>query len=766
MAFFFGTAALAGCGPAAKVPKRDGAAGSGGAGFGGFGGGALGGTGGGGPGGSGGLGGSGGRGGSGGTGGGGGAGGFGGSGGLGGSGGGGTGGGGSGGGGSGGGGGGGGMGGGMAGRDGGTDARDTAPDTTPDMARDVTPDLAADMTPACTSGRACTLPGGGDGLCRASACTPCMENATDDGACVATYGSRHVCVGGKCVPGNCRTSAACPTGRVCGVGTANTCGACTTDGQCRGDSVYGTAFICVNGRCARGDCHDSTDCAGRLCVDNTCRACAADTECAADPEYPNTICKTTAGAGQGTCVSRACTTAGAACAANLSDICCGGICVAGTCCNDPPSANTCPVATPACVNNRCTARQCAEVGTDRTYFVDPTAGNDDATGSGKAMGGAVDPACRFRTLAHALSVIGTTPAAATTVVIVGTGATTALAATGLPFQVGRNTRITTMGGAITLTIPQNAIGFRLLGDGATLAPAADALLTISGGDTSGPAVVFLAAGGTATLQNVAVANTGADSLQVTTGTAAIGPNVVVRQAGTGMSPATRFSGLDVSGGTARIEVPAGAAPVIFDANNEFGIDVRGTGALVLAGVPAADAATTGNGTVVLRGNRSANLSFHPTPGQATTSTVTGVVAVGATVGDGIQIAGGANIRIRNSVSTNNAGNGVTIIPGDGGGGGEVANIDLGKADAGGYGRNTLQVMGATANKKLGLCLQIVPAAPLSAAGNKFTGRDCTLINQMPLILQTGCAGTTLDVGAPATTMVANIAVSECSLLAP
>jgi hypothetical protein len=282
---------------------------------------------------------------------------------------------------------------------------------------------------------------------------------------------------------------------------------------------------------------------------------------------------------------------------------------------------------------------------------------------------------------------------------------------------------------------------------------------------SGAAIDLTVANITASIQNIAISNTGADSIQVSSGTLNIGPNVTVSNAGNDTSVQNHFSGLDISGGTVNISVPAGGTPVVFDNNNQFGIEVRMAGVLNITGVPNANAATNGMGTVVLTTNREANLRFAQTPGGVSAaSSIDGLVSV-SSPSDGVTIGGGSRIRMRNSVITNNAGNGVTLTN-EGGGtpGVNVANIDLGRAGAANLGRNTFQVAGATSNKHAGLCLPfdppVAPAGPLSAQGNRFAGKDCT-VGTPAITIENDCGGVSVDIGATAATVVTDIDVATC-----
>ena len=347
-----------------------------------------------------------------------------------------------------------------------------SPDTRLDTTRFDTP--GADASTPCVNGQACTLAAGGSGLCRSNACVACVD-PTDDNACVTTYGATHICSAGQCVAGSCHNSTGCTNGKICG--TNHLCGNCASDTACRADSAYGTSRICLNTSCVVGNCHDRTsDCTnGRICdtTNHTCSACTNTSQCTPAGAYgagyicspggacvqgncqnsqdcptgsicgvstaltcgPCTIdsqckndarygaaymCRTAAGANQGTCFSNSCagSAAGSVCSTNPADVCCNSACVAGNCCQDSDCAGSNRV----CVNNTCTS--CAAV-TGNQYFVNPGNGSDTAaTGSGKTGGGNTDGNCSFKTVTHALSVVGTSAPAGTTITIIGSATAT------------------------------------------------------------------------------------------------------------------------------------------------------------------------------------------------------------------------------------------------------------------------------------------------------------------------------------------------------
>ena len=73
----------------------------------------------------------------------------------------------------------------------------------------------------------------------------------NDAECVASYGANHLCEGGACIPGQCRTSPECPNGGLCDASN-HTCSPCATHAACV--AGYGMNHLCVNGACVSGMC--------------------------------------------------------------------------------------------------------------------------------------------------------------------------------------------------------------------------------------------------------------------------------------------------------------------------------------------------------------------------------------------------------------------------------------------------------------------------------------------------------------------------------
>ena len=626
-----------------------------------------------------------------------------------------------------------------AGSDGGVDApKDSPVDTGTDTTTDTGTDSGTDVVTCGADGMACEAASGVAGTCLNHVCKVCVDT-TDDAKCATAYGTGHLCVAGKCVAGDCHSSTGCTTGQVCGATVANKCGACASDTQCQTDTHYGAA----------------------------------------------TICNTTTGqTNSGKCVSSTCNALGT-CAANTGDTCCNLKCVTGNCCDDNDChTNSMFGATYFCdVNHVCS--KCAAA-TGNQYFVDPVNGDDStATGSGKTNAANL-PSCSFRTITRALQVIGATPAAGTVITVVGAAnVTTQLyvkkavatdpAPETLPIPVPANVKIATSVGPISMLLAATNSGFTLAGDGAGIAAVTAAPLTIDGNAHLSGVGILVApgAGKAASLANVNVKNTGDDGISVTSGNVAIGAGVTVTSAGVaGM----RASGLNVTGGVVTITVPAGQTATTFNGNSLHGIEVTLLGVVNATGTPAADAATTGGGTVVTSGNSRSNIYIAQTPGMApSVGVLDGVVGWNSTSMNsaGLEIAAGSSVKVRNSVFLDNAAYGVLITSADNtAAGNSLAGIDLGVAPTATttFGKNVLQVTTTTAanhaNPDAGICLQLGMNAGtqnLAAAGNSFAGTlDCS--KNTPggaLVKSATCANHVDEAIVPATGTTATITSSNC-----
>ena len=275
------------------------------------------------------------------------------------------------------------------------------------------------------------------------------------------------------------------------------------------------------------------------------------------------------------------------------------------------------------MNNSCTG--CAAA-TGNKYYVDPMNGNDaTATGSGM-VGGVANPSCSFRTVTHALQVVGGFAVPGTQIIIVGqSGQTVPLDATeALPIIVPANVTIATQNGPIRVNLPAssdpnlgNVAGFQLGGDLAALAPD-------PGGahhhrrrleqPRASASACRPARASRASLSYVTVQNTGGHGIAVSNGTLAIGQGVTVTGAGTALK---RRDGLNVAGGLGQHHGrPAGRRRRTFNNNTQHGIYVTGAGVINITGFPVTVPAPNGQGTVVANGNAFAGLRIFEAPGAA------------------------------------------------------------------------------------------------------------------------------------------------------
>lgn len=689
---------------------------------------------------------------------------------------------------------------------------DLAPDVGPVVGRDAKGDTAVTcpVGSACTSasgGRGlckynvcstcaepaddavCAAVYGAGHLCIKGACTPgtchssqqCTDKKICDGvshtcvvcpsdaACKAdsAYGSQSICLAGRCLVGNCHdTNADCSKGQICGLSVPHSCAACTADTQCAAKFASGT--LCVEGTCVAGECRSTSDCTaandGLICgakTPNTCGGCSSDAQCQADSRYRDirTLCKTSAGSHSGECMVNACSHNGQACAANKADFCCEDKCVPGNCCQDSDCIGRGTNFT--CINNTCT--QC-QLALGNESFVDPVNGSDAiGTGSGRA-GGAAMAKCAFRTITRALRWIGDNPPKGTTIVIVGAAGATTDLFTAAPvgstepveadvIVVPPNVKITTANGPIRFKLRKDEVAFRFVGDGASLAPVGSARLTIDGSaSSSGAGLVFQLDNSTsvATVENVAIENTGGDGIRVQVGKVVLGPGLAVRGAGT---TSNRRSGLVVTGGSVELKGGTGAANTLIEDNREYGIEVSGAGEVdLLDGQPVIVPAPSGAGTVVIRGNDLAGVFIAQAGATPLTNDLTGLVSWG-NKGPGLKVLAGSKLRLRKSVLLANIGSGVVVGQADATPlGNDLSGIDLGVAfDAG---ANILQMNNAVTahpNSEAGLCVTLAPTQgdhSLAAMGNVFAGgRNCATVNPGTITTSDNC-GDQVDLAVP------------------
>lgn len=609
----------------------------------------------------------------------------------------------------------------------------------------------------------------------------CIACASDT-ACQSdgNFGNGTICLAGACTVGNCHdTSTECSGGQVCGAATPHTCGACTGDGQCHTDAVYGAGDICYQGGCAPGNCHaTSGDCTGanlgEICgvsATNSCGACTSDTQCKSDGFYGDAyVCNTAAGPNAGRCVTAACGTNDVSCSANGADFCCGGLCVAGNCCNNTDCVNNPAFGFgSACTNNSCS--KCDTIASN-TFYVDPVNGSDTAANGSGSVGGVTTPGCAFKTVTRAMTAIGAFAGTGTKVVIIGSSSgTTGLdPSDALPIIVQPNVTVTTSGGPIKITLKtttaNNAAGFQLINNGSGIAGNPAAPLTLDGvTQQAGIAIQVAPTSSTVstTVQNVTIQNTLGDAIRVTNGTLNIGAGVVV----TGSAN----DGLHVTGGVANIvNSSAGNAQTSFSGNTQYGIEVGSTGSINVTGVATlSGGAPTGSGTVVANTNAIAGLRINQTPGASglLTNTITGLVTWQNTK-DGARLLGGSKVKVRGSVF---GGSNDGLLIQNSGTSLDVSGIDLGTASD--FGKNWIQTpAGALGhNSNAGLCVNLGGTAtggPLQAAGNEMvTGSgvgsevDCSGATSAVVTKQTNACSNGSSLSSPTATTY-TIVLSNCN----
>jgi len=539
---------------------------------------------------------------------------------------------------------------------------------------------------------------GGPGLCKAGACTTCVD-PTDDAHCTAAYGSTNspfLCVAGVCVAGDCRVNGDCAanaSGPLCGVATPHQCGKCTVDSECKGNGTDGGTPACdtTTGQCVAGTCSSAAD--------------------AGEDAAPN------------------------ACPVDTADICCGAACVPGganACCpgQDVYCENKLNDRSAACLGGVCTVCPAVSASTPN-YFVDPING-DDSKGTGN---NSTTAACAFKTITRALAVINQSVISATVTVL---GPSTVSEGETFPIAIPPNVTLTTNTGTVKVAVPAGVAGFHLNeatsaivggppGDGGS-APG-----LIIEGNVGGPnaATYGIVAAGTGLsamtapqISNLVVESFAEDGILVEApGILQIGAGVTSTLNGTA---AARRSGLHVEGGQAIIDVAATGSPTHFDSNTQHGIFVQGDGSVTVTGTVAN--ASTGTGSITANLNYFAGAWIEQTVANPAENAITGLVAYGSTNGYGFRFVAGSNVKLRSSAALANQLSGVIVSRSANGGTDDIGAIDLGTVtDAGGsFGGNTFQgTLASAKNGGAGLCLATrANAGTLHAEGNIFEGVNC------------------------------------------
>jgi hypothetical protein len=543
----------------------------------------------------------------------------------------------------------------------------------------------------------------------------------------AAYGTNFICLNNAtCVQGNCHdTSTECTNGQICGASAAHTCGNCATDVACQHDTHYGAGDICYLNGCTPGNCHGTSgDCnttngdPGLICgasAANTCGKCSTDTQCQSDTSYGSgTICETSAGATQGTCVDATCSASGA-CSANGSDFCCGGSCTPGNCCADAD----CGSFGTACVGHICST--CNAVSGNK-FFVDPVNGNDSTATGSDMSGSTVAAGCAFKTVARAIQAIPPSPSAGTQIIIVGSSSgTTDLVASDLQTAANAiilpaNTTLTNASGPVTITLKTQAnkanfSGIQLQNNGSGISGNPNFPLIFNGNSkASGVGIIVnpaAASTNTFNISNVTIENSGGIGIRINAGTLNIGAGVVVSGGAA--------DGLLVAAGVANISNSAGTQTLF--TGNTNGIEASGTGSVNIVGTPTS--IPSNNGTVLSSFNVNTGLRIDQTPGTVglAVSSVSGLVAWGngaPNVSPGVQLFGGSQVKIRNSVLLSNGTYGIQISTNGAttAAGSDVSGMDLGTSSDAGHNYIQAPFGGAGVNGSGGLCVAFNNYAPV------------------------------------------------------
>ncbi len=371
------------------------------------------------------------------------------------------------------------------------------------------------------------------------------------------------------------------------------------------------------------------------------------------------------------------------------------------------------------------------------YVVDPVNGSDavNSTGSGTS-GNNKTAACAFKTITNAIVKIlaANNPPNAGTQIIVFGPSTVSLAANGetFPINVPKNTLVTSSGGTVKVAVAAaNVDMFKLAQTGSGL----DSLTLDGTSNAAGHAVT--AATGTDTtdkLTNLIVSSFGNDCVGLSgTGALTVGDNVKVSACGTNNA---RRSGFHATDGSYLAIKPPNTA-VVIATNTLHGIQIQGTAHLDVT-------STLGNsppGTALVQVDANAASGVFiqqiPNPNNPPPlNTIDGAAIGGSTgiansLGEGIAVFGGSQLKLRSSWVLKNLSNGVIVstYPQVVNGASDTVGIDLGFS-SNDWGKNRVQDQNSS-NGAAGICLNLTVAlnATLAARGNYFaTNIDCTSMN--------------------------------------
>jgi hypothetical protein len=401
-------------------------------------------------------------------------------------------------------------------------------------------------------------------------------------------------------------------------------------------------------------------------------------------------------------------------------------------------------------------------------------------GSQALSNGTAAADCAFRTVTRALQALPSTPSPGTRIVLLGPSTVLAASET-FPIVLPANTVLTSQGGPVTFEVPfqpgqcpmANGFGgpaaFCLANPGSGIKGGSGATITIGHatpnfqGNDDG-VEVYRGSDDSTFLENVTLQNFCGDGVVVFTRA-----RVTIRQGFSAIGNLT--NGISAGGGGisghVTIDVPAGQATTSLSGNAHAGI-VGGN--IEIHGVPGSVA---GTGTVVIHDNHLPyDCGFLPSyngpyagvlvESEATTTgdgglsygtdvtTIDGLVSYGNY--DGIRIEAASTVKVRNSVLLDGVGTRIlpmTVSGPDGGVRiGDMSRIDLGTTNAlpeGGvdYGHNTFlpPTDGGPNALATGICLELDPGSgTLNAAGNVFSGRDCSGTAPGGLSVSSQCKG--------------------------
>jgi hypothetical protein len=384
---------------------------------------------------------------------------------------------------------------------------------------------------------------------------------------------------------------------------------------------------------------------------------------------------------------------------------------------------------------------------NNTYYVDPSNGSDSVSSTGSDQSnGNTTPQCAFKTLTHALAVVGS-PSQATTILILGPSTVNVAGGEQFPFRVPAKVTIRGQGGVVTVQVPATMAvpdGGSVATSAFILAHAPSALenLTIDGmNNGSAHAVLAMTGSGqTTTLRAVdAMHFSGGAALRVE------GNGVLSIEAGTHANNSMR--GLHVTGNSSAI-IASVTDQIQFNNNagNNAGegILVDSTASITVTATPGVN----GNGTVVAKANVTGlAVTQDATSGVPPQVGLDGFVAWQNT-STGIAVGTQSNLHVRNSYIGANA-VGVAINRATGNPNpDDVSHIDFGQSANNDPGKNTLQSLNAAKNTSIAVCVNILPnkSQTLLAFGNYWINLngaaaiDCTTSNPGALSKGTQCSG--------------------------